>query len=624
MSCSVPYVRGHWPLRVLIVSATVGAGDQGNALELARRLRRQGHTVEVRDFLDAAPFGLGRALSKSYEAELRHAPWSYELTFSIWYKMPFLLPPLAALLSVFTRRPLLRWVSQARADVVVSTYPVATQVLGHLRSRAKRRWRKRSALHVPLASFVTDFGYHPFWAHRGTDLNLAVHPATASSVQRRTGKPSIPCEPLVPPRFELSRARRQQQRALLGLGTDELGVLISSGSWGVGDVRETFELLANHPGLVPVIVCGRNTALREQLEELAHAKRLRAVVLGWTDDMAGLMAACDVLVENAGGLTSYEAMRAGLPLVSFRPLPGHGRRSADAMARAGVSLLVKDGQALLQRVVEVGRPGPARQAQLGHAAGLFSHDAAIEVAQLGALGAPPLPRLRPTVRVARSAAAVTLAGALGWGGLTAGVGVAAAAGIGVAHPPPGASNDVYVGVRLSSTELADPTLRYIVSRLDVSAIISARVATRRPGALRALVLEGADVESGGWGGYRDIREPLAPWAQALWDSRSANVLGSVARQTVSALCPARSVTVFDLIDANTRHLLMVVPNTTIPVRPSGPYPRDDLAVPRLLAEHIYEVDGLATSPSQLVVVLNKLRNQLARDGLDSQPLDALQ
>jgi hypothetical protein len=93
---------------------------------------------------------------------------------------------------------------------------------------------------------------------------------------------------------------------------------------------------------------------------------------------------------------------------------------------------------------------------------------------------------------------------------------------------------------------------------------------------------------------------------------------------ISALCPARSVTVFDLIDANTRHLLMVVPNTTIPVRPSGPYPRDDLAVPRLLAEHIYEVDGLATSPSQLVVVLNKLRNQLARDGLDSQPLDALQ
>ena len=123
------------PLRVLIVSATVGGGDAGNARELARRLVRHGHEAEIRDFLEAPPVGIGKALSKGYEAELRHAPWAYEMAFRVWFWFPFLLPPMARFLSFFTRRRILRWVRR-HADVVVSTYPVATQVLGDMRRRA--------------------------------------------------------------------------------------------------------------------------------------------------------------------------------------------------------------------------------------------------------------------------------------------------------------------------------------------------------------------------------------------------------------------------------------------------------------------------------------------------------
>ena len=137
---------GTQPLRVLIVSATVGAGDAGNARELARRLVEAGHEAEVRDFLESAPFGIGKALSKGYEAELRHAPWAYELAFKMWFWFPFLLAPLAWVLTFFTRKKILLWVRDTHADIVVSTYPVATQVLGELRRRATRRWRNRNGL----------------------------------------------------------------------------------------------------------------------------------------------------------------------------------------------------------------------------------------------------------------------------------------------------------------------------------------------------------------------------------------------------------------------------------------------------------------------------------------------
>lgn len=621
MSISVQHVKWHsQPLRVLIVSATVGAGDAGNARELARRLKASGHEVTVQDFLEAPPLRIGKALSKGYEAELRHAPWAYEVAFRLWFWFPLLLVPLARFLSLFTRRKVRRWAREAGADVVVSTYPIATQVLGDMRRRAQGRWRwrRRAGLHAPAVNFITDFGYHPFWAHPAIDLNLAVHPRTVAAVARHTGRASAACAPLVGPQFSTARPRRASERGRLGLRQRELAVLISSGSWGVGAVSETFELVATRPGLVPVMACGRNEVLRQHLEAVVKAKGYRAVVLGWTDDMAGLMAACDVMVENAGGLTSLEAMAAGLPLVSFRPIPGHGRNSAAAMSAAGVTYLAHDDCQLVDNLVLLGRPGPAREAQLAAAARLFSEDAAVTVADLAASGATARPRLRPVVRVARSGAATIFAAGLAWFGLTTGVGVAAAAGAGVAHPPPGGADAIYLGVRLGPAELASPVVREDLVALDASAIVDVSSASAAPGAVRALVRRGVDVESGGVAaGPAAPGEPRAPWAQALSDSRSVQVLSDLVHQPVGALCPNRSISAFDLVDASSAHLMMVVPNVTLPVAPRGPFPQQELAVPVVQPGHIYVINGLRVTPAELTTLLGNVRARLSNQHLAS-------
>jgi UDP-N-acetylglucosamine:LPS N-acetylglucosamine transferase len=541
--------------------------------------------------------------------------------------VPFLLVPLARFLSFFTRRTVRRWARESSADVVVSTFPIATQVLGDMRQRAQRRrpWHRRSGLHAPAVNFITDFGYHPFWAHPGIDLNLAVHPRTVADVASHTGRPSAACAPLVGPQFSTARPRRASQRARLGLRQRELAVLISSGSWGVGAVRETFELVATRPGLVPVVACGRNDALRSHLEDVARDKGYRAIVLGWTDDMAGLMAACDVLVENAGGLTSLEAMATGVPMVSFRPIPGHGRNSAAAMSAAGVTFLAHDPGEFLDNLVLLGRPGSAREAQLAAAARLFSSDAAVTVADLAASGAPPRPRLRPVVRVARSAASTVFAAGLAWFGLTTGVGVAAAAGAGVAHPAAGMADAVYLGVRLGPAELASPAVRSDLVSLDASAVVDVNSARTAARAVRALVLRGVDVESGGVAaGPAAPGEPRVPWAQALSDSRSVQLLSDLVHQPVGVLCPNRTISAFDLVDASSARVMMVVPNVTLPVAPSGPWPRQQLAVPLMQSGHIYVINGLRATPAQLTTVLGNVRAQLSDQHLASVSYSWLQ
>jgi UDP-N-acetylglucosamine:LPS N-acetylglucosamine transferase len=52
------------------------------------------------------------------------------------------------------------------------------------------------------------------------------------------------------------------------------------------------------------------------------------------------------VVQNAGGLTSLEALASGVPVVTYRELPGHGRTNAQALADAGWAAWARDADDL--------------------------------------------------------------------------------------------------------------------------------------------------------------------------------------------------------------------------------------------------------------------------------------
>ena len=110
--------------RILIVSASMGAGHDGAANELAERLDAQGHAVRVVDFLDCCPFGIGWFIRWTYRFQLRVAPWSYELTYRLWYKLPSTWGFIVRLDTFVAGKRLRRAIADADADVVVSTYPL--------------------------------------------------------------------------------------------------------------------------------------------------------------------------------------------------------------------------------------------------------------------------------------------------------------------------------------------------------------------------------------------------------------------------------------------------------------------------------------------------------------------
>jgi UDP-N-acetylglucosamine:LPS N-acetylglucosamine transferase len=369
---------------VLVISASMGAGHDGAARELAARLNASGHAVQVRDFLHSGPLRIGSALRRGYQLELRHLPSAYDATYRLWYRFPWLCPAVAWLVTALSQRTVLRWVREARASVVISTYPLATLCLGRLRTTGR--------LGVPAVNFITDFGVHPLWIHGGVDLNLTVHEGPAQVASKGTGRAAVACGPVVSDAFEPDRLPdRERARVVLGLAPPERAVLVVAGSWGVGGVEATWRAISQDGRFTPVVVCGRDERLRRVTETMAERADRRTIVLGWTDDMPSLMSGCDALVENAGGLTALEAMRAGLPVVSFQPIPGHGRDNTACMHAAGVSRLAATPHELLDALREVTSPGVCRSAQIAAGRALFQTAADVRTLAAAALGLEPGP-----------------------------------------------------------------------------------------------------------------------------------------------------------------------------------------------------------------------------------------
>jgi len=316
----------------------------------------------VVDLLSAIPRPVAAMWRQGYRAQLRLAPESYERSYRLYYRESRNWDRTLRVICSMTRRSIDRWIDESHADVIVSTYALGTLVLGSLRAS--------SALCVPVVNFLTDFGIHPRTVHRGIDLHLAVHEVAAADARLLVDAPVIVTGPAVSPRFAANLQARQVARSTMRFAPDQRVVVVAAGSWGVGgDLAGTIELLARDDRFEVVALCGHDRRLARRLK----ARGVRRVT-GWTDQMPMIFAAADAVVENAGGLIAFEACASGAALVSFRPIPGHGRDNVRAMVRAGITAAPDTLSQLVRELDAVTVAGAAREARLAAGRAMFSGD----------------------------------------------------------------------------------------------------------------------------------------------------------------------------------------------------------------------------------------------------------
>jgi processive 1,2-diacylglycerol beta-glucosyltransferase len=325
--------------RVLILSASSGEGHvrAGKALEKAFAARGD-CDVEHINALDYTSKSFQKIYDDAYIALVRRAPgvlgWFFQHIDQPWRherrRLAF---------DRLNTRPMVRLLKRVQPDICVTTHFLPAEIAGWLKLKGK--------LAAQHAVVVTDFDVHAMWLCRGVDRYFVAREEAAEYLVL-LGQPresvrvmGIPIDPVF--------AEAKDVRAIrvkMGLDPFAITILVAAGGHALAPVEKMVKSLLelDRPCQI-VAITGKATQIRQRLEKLAavwsadvgHRARLR--VVGYTQEMDQWMAAADLLVGKAGGLTVSEAMASGLPMAIVGVLPGPQEdRNAEHLIECGAAI----------------------------------------------------------------------------------------------------------------------------------------------------------------------------------------------------------------------------------------------------------------------------------------------
>jgi processive 1,2-diacylglycerol beta-glucosyltransferase len=332
------------PVRVLILTASVGEGHDRPAQWLADQIRSERPDAVV--LIEDSLLVMGRVVATLSQTAPKvfffRLYWFWDVAF--WAVTgPAAARALAQrLLTRFASPGLLALVERTQADVVVSVFPQASEALARLR-RAGR-------LGVPFLSGITDVAAMDYWACPGADTYLVTQPEVIAEVRQIAGAAADvhTVTGFTDPAFYAPRFRSEARRSL-DLDPEAPIVLVSGGGWGVGDIEGAVAVTLGIREAKVICLTGRNADLRAVLER-RFAAETRVRIEGFTEVMDEWLAAADVLVHSTGGLTVLEAILRGCPVVSYGWGRGHVRKHNDAFRRFGLAAVAETQGELRQEI----------------------------------------------------------------------------------------------------------------------------------------------------------------------------------------------------------------------------------------------------------------------------------
>jgi UDP-N-acetylglucosamine:LPS N-acetylglucosamine transferase len=339
--------------RVLLLISDTGGGHRSGAMAIGAALDEidgaDRYEWRIEDIGNHCSFPLSH-LGPAYSAALRFAPPVYGALFHATNgRRRF--RSLVRFCEPLYRERLRNVFLSYRPDVIVSVHPL----LNHASLRA----RADAGLRVPILTVVTDLGrVHESWLSPQVD-GIVV---PAKEVYQRALDRGIPRERLfqlghpVHPKFEDVTESKFELRKRLGLPLDATIALLMAGGEGGGKLYPTTLALAkSRIPLHLVVICGRNAALKEKLEELAPSLRTQMSVLSFRDDIPALMRASDILVTKAGPGAIAEASVSELPVVVYDYIPGQEQGNLKYVRRNGIGIVALStarAVAAVRRIVE--------------------------------------------------------------------------------------------------------------------------------------------------------------------------------------------------------------------------------------------------------------------------------
>ncbi len=228
-------------------------------------------------------------------------------------------------------RELAAYITHGGYDACVTSHLYPAEALTYL--------KRKKRVSIPLYTVMTDYTCSPFWEETRPDVCFTPGEEISALCQTRGMAKDCLQAVGIPVRLRTrEQLEKQACREQLGLPDDGQLIVVMGGSMGGGKMAALVtELMQRTDNTVRIAaLCGNNEALAKKLNKrFGEEARLR--VVGYTDQAALWMRACDVLLTKPGGLSSTEAAVSGVPLVLSAPIPGCETCNAAYFERHGMA-----------------------------------------------------------------------------------------------------------------------------------------------------------------------------------------------------------------------------------------------------------------------------------------------
>lgn len=364
--------------QIAILTFGIGSGHVCASSVLARTLQEGGAGVDVRvfDAIEYAQPWFRWLYVYPYWWALRYAPWLWRRLYERRHRKNHrgTAPPWVFRWGC---RKLLRELRRLTPNLLIVTEIGAAEIA----ALAKRE----GLVNTALLAVQTDFRTEPPWVQPEIDF-YCVGSAEARSQLIGWGiSPHriLVCGIPIDPVFALPCDKREILRSL-GLAAERPVVLVMAGGMGPAPLDKVVLSLGRCGLPLQVIaVAGHDGEMRARLENLQGKIALDLRTLGWTENVHELMAAADLLVTKPGGLSTSEALAAGLPMVLAHPIPGPEEHHARHLVQRGVALHARTNEEIPQLVLPLLLSAEKRAEMARRAKELARPDAAHAVAQVG-------------------------------------------------------------------------------------------------------------------------------------------------------------------------------------------------------------------------------------------------
>lgn len=306
----------------MIISAPVGSGHikAGQAVGAALKAADPAIHVDYANVFHFFPAVVGRLILSLYLQVLAVFPRAYGAAYA-WGNGSRLALAGRSLISRFLAKQMDSYIQSLQPDVIVCTHATPAGLAADLLRRGK--------VTAPVVAVVTDYVVHRLWIYPEithycvANEELRWELAAGGVGLEKSSASGIP----VAAGFAAAKAKLTGQPP---------AVMIMGGGGGLLPMEEIVGALNTlEENILILAVCGSNRKLYRRLTALAASSRQQLRVYGFSEQIAELMTAADLLITKPGGLTCAEAMCCSLPLLFYRPLPGQEMGNAKRLIRQG-------------------------------------------------------------------------------------------------------------------------------------------------------------------------------------------------------------------------------------------------------------------------------------------------